>query len=566
LKKLFSNDNLGLKNMKRLINEVGPTHNSSLRIRVKRNQWTKKGTEGNNFTSKNYKYSLSSKNYEIKDSKKENELWKAVLQHAQKVHVLAKSPCTEFDTPGGVDHLPNPHYTDRWRNLYEPKVASQSERTTTASRAYPKRKLVGSGTYGSVYWTESPSKRIVALKRINVPQETLTGLPIAAVREWMILQRLNHKNIVSLLDIIPGEDDERDLMADDDKIYHQVFLQVAWELHREKASWALKLLLDQQLDNHIRSEEEKRSFYMKCREVLRQDGTLKSFDDRVLEGISKSRKKVSLKTRVFWMVFEYMDHDLSGLLDNKDIYLKTSEIKYIIHEVLRGLKFCHDSGVMHRDIKGSNILVNNSGEVKLCDFGLSCIMKENEEPGYSNRVVSLFYRAPELLLGSTQYSCEVDIWSAGCVFAQMMLKGYLFQGRSALQQFHKICEKCGVPFEENWPGCSRLPWYSKMVEGLVKTTKRTLKQSYQNRIKPEPLDLLDRILILNPSHRPSIPTILSNPYFHKPPTMTLPRISHAHTSLTKSDPNRVDPHLPSGTTSFRRLSSANNLTSPSLHT
>merc|ERR1719419_1104877 len=277
--------------MKRLFNEVGPTHNPSLRIRVKRDQWTRKGTAGNDFTARNYKYTQSSQNYDIKDSRSENELWKAVLQHAQKVQILAKTPCTGFDTVGGVDHLPNPHYTDRWRNLYEPKVASQSERTTTASRAYPKRKLVGSGTYGSVYWTESPSKRIVALKRINVPQETLTGLPIAAVREWMILQRLNHKNIVSLLDIIPGEDDERDLIADDDKIYHKVFLQVAEEFQREKTSWALKLLLDQQLDNHIRSEEEKASFYRNCREVLRQDGTLKSFDDRVLEGISKSSKK-----------------------------------------------------------------------------------------------------------------------------------------------------------------------------------------------------------------------------------------------------------------------------------
>jgi len=555
--------------MKRRRGFAGLSHSSPDRIRLKREHYREEYPERTDFPSNKYSNRLSPQPCKTKHWMTEEELWNAVLEQAKKVHILASTPYSEFDNSSNVDYLPNLHYKDRWTQLYDPKVASQPERTTTARKAYPKRTLVGSGTYGSVYWTESPSKRIVALKRINVPQETLTGLPIAAVREWMILQRLNHKNIVSLLDIIPGEEEERDLMADDDKIYYQVFLDVAWEFQRKDPSWALKLVLDQQLDSLTHTEDEKTSFYRNCREIFRQEGILKDFDDKVLDGISKSCKKVRLKTRVFWMVFEYLDHDLSGLLDNKDIYLKTSEIKYIIHEVLRGLKFCHDSGVMHRDIKGSNILVNNSGEVKLCDFGLSCVMKENEEPGYSNRVVSLFYRAPELLLGSTQYSVEVDIWSAGCVFAQMMLKGYLFQGRSVLHQFHKICEKLGVPSEDNWSGCSRLPWYAKMVEGLPKEIKRNLKEAYQSRIKPEPLNLLDSILILNPSNRPSIPKILSNPYFHNPPAMSLPRISHAHTSLTKSDPNRVDPHLPSpGNSSPRWQSSANNLTSPSsnLHT
>lgn len=268
------------------------------------------------------------------------------------------------------------------------------------------------------------------------------------------------------------------------------------------------------------------------------------------------KKKPTLESRAFWMVFEYLDHDLSGLLDNKDTYLKKSEIKYIFHEIAQGLKFCHNSGVMHRDVKGSNILINNSGEVKLCDFGLSCMIKENEEPGYSNRVVTLWYRAPELLLGSTQYSFEVDVWSAGCVFAEMLLKSRLFKGKSDLNQFHRICEKCGVPSESSWPGVTRLVWYSNMVEGLQKDIKRNIKEAYENRIPRDALELLDSILILNPKKRPSVATLLQNDYFTRnEPAMSLPRISHTLTSLHKSD-TKVDPHHPSSSCLSVRPSSS----------
>jgi len=329
-------------------------------------------------------------------------------------------------------------------------------------------------------------------------------------------------------------------------LYYRAFLEVAnlWcRLRMCEFRWVLDH--QRQLEIGVPTEEEKSILYRRCREELKQRGLAKRFDDEVLECISSIREKPKLESRAFWMVFEYLDHDLSGLLDNKDTYLKKSEIKYIFHEIAQGLKFCHGSGVMHRDVKGSNILINNSGEVKLCDFGLSCMVKENEEPGYSNRVVTLWYRAPELLLGSTQYSFEVDVWSAGCVFAEMLLKSRLFKGKSDLNQFHRICEKCGVPSEASWPGVTRLVWYSNMVEGLPKDIKRNIKETYENRIPSDALELLDSILILNPQERPTVATLLQNDYFTKnEPAMCLPRISHTLTSLHKSD-SKVDPHHPS---------------------
>ena len=112
-----------------------------------------------------------------------------------------------------------------------------------------------------------------------------------------------------------------------------------------------------------------------------------------------------------YLVFEYLDHDLHGLLDLKTKFAK-SEIKCILLQILEGLAYMHEKGFMHRDIKGGNILMNKNGIVKLADFGLSRVL-ESATPYYTTRVVTLWYRAPELLFGMKDYSTAIDIWSVG---------------------------------------------------------------------------------------------------------------------------------------------------------
>lgn len=112
-----------------------------------------------------------------------------------------------------------------------------------------------------------------------------------------------------------------------------------------------------------------------------------------------------------YLVFEYMEHDLHGLLDKK-IEFNVPQIKCLMHQLICGVNYLHEEGVMHRDIKGANLLLNNKGELKLTDFGLARKINPVHK-NYTNRVVTLWYRAPELLLGSDNYSPSIDLWSVG---------------------------------------------------------------------------------------------------------------------------------------------------------
>lgn len=115
------------------------------------------------------------------------------------------------------------------------------------------------------------------------------------------------------------------------------------------------------------------------------------------------------------MVFEYMDHDLTGVLSQTQFQFADAHLKSLCQQMLAGLAYLHHKGVIHRDIKGSNILLNNRGELKLGDFGLARFYQKRRRSDYTNRVITLWYRPPELLFGATVYGPEVDMWSAGYV-------------------------------------------------------------------------------------------------------------------------------------------------------
>ena len=120
------------------------------------------------------------------------------------------------------------------------------------------------------------------------------------------------------------------------------------------------------------------------------------------------------------MVFEYMDHDLAGLLMTPQFRPTAPQIKCYMKQLLQGLHHCHSKGVLHRDLKGSNLLISNNGQLKIADFGLARTFSENNSQ-YTNRVITLWYRPPELLLGSVHYGPAIDMWSAGYVVAYLTL-------------------------------------------------------------------------------------------------------------------------------------------------
>ena len=224
---------------------------------------------------------------------------------------------------------------------------------------FEKLEVIGEGTYGKVFKARDiKTNQLVALKSVKLENEK-EGFPITAVREIKILRQLQHPNIVNMIEIVTDKQDALDFRKD-------------------------------------RGE--------------------------------------------FYLVFEYMDHDLFGLLDSGILELNTEHIASFMKQLLEGLHYCHSKNFLHRDIKCSNILINNKfvlqslicphqndflrflflfffvkrGQIKLADFGLARYYNaEDKDRPYTNKVITLWYRAPELLLGEERYGPAIDIWSCG---------------------------------------------------------------------------------------------------------------------------------------------------------
>ena len=139
--------------------------------------------------------------------------------------------------------------------------------------------------------------------------------------------------------------------------------------------------------------------------------------------------------------------------------LDEKTIKSFMYQIFDGVAYCHSKKIIHRDLKPQNLLIEKSGKVKIADFGLA---RSFSIPirAYTKEVLTLWYRAPELLLGNSEYSISVDIWSIGCIFAEMYLKRPLFQGESEMEQWTKINEILGSPTPDSWPDIVKMPGYN----------------------------------------------------------------------------------------------------------
>ncbi|GIX97984.1 cyclin-dependent kinase 2 [Caerostris darwini] len=211
-----------------------------------------------------------------------------------------------------------------------------------------------------------------------------------------------------------------------------------------------------------------------------------------------------------YLVFEYLDLDLKKQLDqlpNNGLSLRVA--KSYLYQLLSGLAYLHSRKILHRDLKPQNLLVDNEGNIKLADFGLARTFQLPMK-AYTHEIVTLWYRAPEILLGIKEYSTPVDIWSMGCIFAEMLTKRPLFPGDSEIDQLFRVFRTLGTPDEETWPGCTSLADYKPT---FPKWSPRDINLTLPM-LSLEGTDLLLQLLAYQPSKRLSARRALGHPFFN----------------------------------------------------
>ncbi|KAK9272049.1 hypothetical protein L1049_002418 [Liquidambar formosana] len=288
--------------------------------------------------------------------------------------------------------------------------------------SYDKLAKVGQGTYSNVYKArDRDTGKIVALKKVRFDTSEPESVKFMA-REIMILQKLNHPNIIKL------------------------------------------------------------------------------------EGLATSRMQYSL-----YLVFDFMPSDLSRVVSRPGTKLTEPQVKSYMQQLLSGLQHCHERGILHRDIKGSNLLIDKNGMLKIADFGLANYFFPKPKRPLTSRVVTLWYRAPELLLGSTDYGVGIDLWSAGCLLAEMFVGRPIMPGRTEVEQLHRIFKLSGSPSEDYW---------RKMKLPTSFRPPQQYKPSFQEAFKDFPTSsfgLLTKLLDLDPPSRGSSTSALHSEFFSSSP-------------------------------------------------
>ena len=221
-----------------------------------------------------------------------------------------------------------------------------------------------------------------------------------------------------------------------------------------------------------------------------------------------------------YMVMEFCDHDLTGLTDAGQKFT-VPQIKCYMKQLLEGLAYCHGQKVLHRDIKGSNLLISNDGQLKLADFGLARAYDSEKQHPYTNRVITLWYRPPELLLGATMYGPAIDMWSAGCIFAELLLRKPILPGKNEFEQIDLIFKLLGTPDEKEWPKCKELQYYDLILSQTPRKYHNRFDEKFAG-LDEQAKDLLRKLLMVDPDKRINAEQALDHDYFWNDPVPAHP--------------------------------------------
>lgn len=223
-------------------------------------------------------------------------------------------------------------------------------------------------------------------------------------------------------------------------------------------------------------------------------------------------REVMVEKNDCYMVFEYLAHDLTGLLNHPSFKLEPAHRKHLAMQMFEGLDYLHKRGVLHRDIKAANILVSSDGVLKLADFGLARFYAKRHQYDYTNRVVTIWYRSPELLYGETRYGAACDIWSAACVLVEIFTRHAIFPGDGGeINQLEKIYAVLGTPNKTEWPGLVDMPWFELLRPGYRKPN--LFAEKYKEKVPAAAFELLASTFQYDPVKRPSASEVLEHPYF-----------------------------------------------------
>jgi serine/threonine protein kinase len=209
-----------------------------------------------------------------------------------------------------------------------------------------------------------------------------------------------------------------------------------------------------------------------------------------------------------YLITPYYQNNLYNYTSKK---LPEKVIKQIIYQIVCGVNYLHSLKYIHRDIKPDNILISSEGKIILTDFDLCRQESKGKDDPMTRTAVTLYYRAPELFFGDSYYGNKIDIWSIGCVFAELIIGKPIFKANNELGTLSNIIEIIGCPSEENWPGVSQLPNYLPFTGGEFKLGKML----EEGGLSKEGIDIVTKMLMLDPKKRPSCEEMLKDEYFKK---------------------------------------------------